>query len=133
MHALKCRYMGMCARAHSCPQTRVRAHNTLVCIRYLFIGTYVYISTYACSHLRTCACTRARTHIGGIAAHTAAPHRTPTERVSCKRAAGRNGAYRGQSRHGCRVPRADVCVEHRRRLKRLRADNQRSTGEVKNR
>jgi hypothetical protein len=45
---------------------------------------------------------------------------------------GRNGAYRRQRRDGRGVPRADVCVECLREVERLRADRQRSTGNVKN-
>ncbi len=45
---------------------------------------------------------------------------------------GRNGAYRRQRRDGRGVPRADVRIERRRVVERLRADRQRSTGNVKN-
>jgi hypothetical protein len=67
----------------------------------------------------------AHTYIGGAAAHngraalqTGRAH--PPERAE-------SGAYRSQVRDGGGVPRADVRVEGRRRLERLRADDAQST------
>jgi hypothetical protein len=76
--------------------------------------------------------TRARARIGGAAAHndrTCVGDRPSAVRRGARRAGG--GAYRDQRRDGGRVPRADVRVEGRRRLERLRAENVRLGGGVK--
>jgi hypothetical protein len=74
--------------------------------------------------------TRLRTHaqarIGSAAAHNG-PRRTddPAERVppaAARRSGRRGGAYPVQRGDTCRVPRADVRVERRRRVERLQAE-----------
>ena len=72
-------------------------------------------SADTCAH--ACANRRCRR------AQPAAPHRSPAERVrrSARRRAG-SGAYRGQRGDARGVPRADVRVERRRRVERLRAE-----------
>ncbi len=100
--------------------------------------TYTHISrlSYAQLYLRTWAPAHARAH---MSAHThASAHRRrrraqrPAPRPTTRRArpacgctparAGKGGAYRGQRGDRRGVPRADVRVERRRRVERLRAE-----------
>jgi hypothetical protein len=81
-------------------------------------------STYALICIATCARTRAHTCIGGAAARNGRARvgdRPSAVRRGARRA--ESGAYEGQRRDGGGVPRADVRVEGRRRLERLRAEN----------
>ncbi len=102
---------------------------------YIYIHTYnpsfvraaipTLVATRACACPHGCARTRARA--------SAAPPRTtaraaPTTRPSAsrlrwpRRSGRRGGAYKSHVRHRRGVPRADVRVERRRRVERLRAE-----------
>ncbi len=95
--------------------------------------TDISIDVGVCVCVCVCVCVGVCICIGGVTTHTEAPHRTPTEHVSAAlRAKAERRAYKGQSRHGSRVPRADVRVERLRIGERLQADRQQSTGDVKN-
>jgi hypothetical protein len=89
-----------------------------VCIRRRSIYIHPYI--HSCAQARA----RARRDIGGAAAHigrTCVGDRPSAVRRGARRA--ESGAYRAQRRDGGGVPRADVRVEGRRRVERLRAEN----------
>jgi hypothetical protein len=69
--------------------------------------------------------TRARGHRGRRRAPLPAPHRRPAEHVPpavARRPGRKGGAYIGQQGYRRGVPRADVRVERRRILERLRAE-----------
>ena len=74
-------------------------------------------STYTLIHIATCACTRTS------ATRTTAAHASTTDRAqsAAVRARAGSGAYPVQRRDSRGVPRADVRVEGRRLLERLRA------------
>jgi hypothetical protein len=75
------------------------------------------------AHASARTCSHARAHRRRRRAQPAAPHRSPAERVRhCARRPGRKGAYIGQVHDTRGVPRADVRVERRSRLERLRAE-----------
>jgi hypothetical protein len=83
-------------------------------------GQFIHIQPYTLSYMRT----RTHAHIGGAAAHNdraCVDDRPSAVRRGARRAG--SGAYEGQRRDGGSVPRADVRVEGRRRLERLRAEN----------
>jgi hypothetical protein len=106
---------------------------------YMHIDTYTYIHTtrlcYAQLYLRTWTPAHARAH---TSAHThtcahrrfrrakrPAPHRRPAERVPpevARRPGRKGGAYHVQRSNCGGVPRADVRVECRRIVERLRAE-----------
>jgi hypothetical protein len=85
------------------------------------IPTHVDIRACACSHVRT----HMRARIGGAAAHNGRRH--IDDPPSASRSGGvrpgrKGGAYIGQKGDTRGVPRADVRVERRRTVERLRAE-----------
>ncbi len=117
-------------------------------LTHIYIYMYVYNITYICvcvcicthipsflraaipTHVDTRACerrcVRALTRASAVPPRmTAAPHRRPAERVPpavARRPGRKGGAYPLQRGDRGGVPRADVRVERRRPMERLRAD-----------
>ena len=118
-------------------------HYIAIYIYILCINIYTYTYKYSCVHLSTLSsarpylhpwpraseclhvCARARAsavppRTAGRAAIEARPSASATPAVARRRAG--SGAYGGQRRDRRGVPRADVRVERRRRVERLRAE-----------
>ena len=120
IHVYIQRGKGQCRCALDIYRPRCRGSSMALEHRCVSIGDP---STYILIHIATCARTRAHTHRRRRRAQRPRMRRRPTERSPPRCVPTESGAYVGQVGDGGGVPRADVRVEGRRRVERLRAEN----------